>query len=115
MAEKLAPEKRHNLFHNGSIRFVESLRQIVLEYIYMGVHSFFKRWVNHLFRSEGFRVGSNAGRGNNIYITLPPNVPTKLFFCKIQSDMSKLHDLCSPIKADSSFWTTEDDPMHSLL
>ncbi|XP_010262850.1 PREDICTED: nudC domain-containing protein 2 isoform X1 [Nelumbo nucifera] len=61
----------------------------------------------------------------NIYITLPPNVPTKLFYCKIQSKHVEVgikgnspylnHDLTGPVKTDSSFWTLEDDIMHITL
>ncbi|RVW79060.1 hypothetical protein CK203_048213 [Vitis vinifera] len=53
----------------------------------------------------------------NVYITLPPNVPTKLFYCKIQSKHVEVgikgnppylnHDLSCPVKTDSSFWTLE--------
>ncbi|KAJ9686975.1 hypothetical protein PVL29_015715 [Vitis rotundifolia] len=61
----------------------------------------------------------------NVYITLPPNVPTKLFYCKIQSKHVEVgikgnppylnHDLSCPVKTDSSFWTLEDDTMHITL
>ncbi|KAL5699073.1 hypothetical protein ACHQM5_030025 [Ranunculus cassubicifolius] len=61
----------------------------------------------------------------NMYINLPPNVPTKLFYCKIQSKHVELgikgnppylnHDLTCPVKTDSSFWTLEDDIMHITL
>ncbi|GFY82102.1 HSP20-like chaperones superfamily protein [Actinidia rufa] len=61
----------------------------------------------------------------NIYITLPPNTSTKLFYCKIQSKHVELgikgnppylnHDLSSPVKTDCSFWTIEDDIMHITL
>ncbi|KAF5182551.1 Hsp20-like chaperones superfamily protein [Thalictrum thalictroides] len=61
----------------------------------------------------------------NIYITLPPNVPTKLFSCKIQAKHVEVgikgnppylnHDLTCPVKTDSSFWTLEDDIMHITL
>ncbi|KAG5533509.1 hypothetical protein RHGRI_027628 [Rhododendron griersonianum] len=61
----------------------------------------------------------------NIYITLPPNVPTKLFHCKIQPKHVEVgikgnppylnHDLSSPVKTDCSFWTIEDDIMHITL
>lgn len=61
----------------------------------------------------------------NIYITLPPNVHSKQFYCKIQSKHLELgikgnppylnHDLSSSVKTDSSFWTLEDDIMHITL
>ncbi|KAK9155709.1 hypothetical protein Sjap_003189 [Stephania japonica] len=61
----------------------------------------------------------------NMYIALPPNVPTKLFHCKIQSKHVEVgikgnppylnHDLTCPVKTDSSFWTLEDDIMHITL
>ncbi|KAF6153608.1 hypothetical protein GIB67_027475 [Kingdonia uniflora] len=65
----------------------------------------------------------------NIYITLPPNVPSKLFHCKVQSKHVEVgikgnppylnvgikHDLTCPVKTDSSFWTIEDDIMHITL
>ncbi|KAK9133414.1 hypothetical protein Scep_012942 [Stephania cephalantha] len=61
----------------------------------------------------------------NMYITLPPNVPTKLFCCKIQSKHVEVgikgnppylnHDLTCPVKTDSSFWTLEDEIMHITL
>ncbi|KAJ9540695.1 hypothetical protein OSB04_027201 [Centaurea solstitialis] len=51
----------------------------------------------------------------NMYITLPKEVPTKLFYCKIQSKHVEVgikgnppylnHDLSSAVKTDSSFWT----------
>lgn len=51
----------------------------------------------------------------NMYIPLPPNVPTKLFYSKIQSKHVEVgikgnppylnHDLQHPVKTDSSFWT----------
>ncbi|KAK7286825.1 hypothetical protein RJT34_22099 [Clitoria ternatea] len=91
MAEKLAPEKRHNFVHNG---------QKVFE------------WDQTLDEV-------------NIYINLPPNVHSKQFYCKIQSKHLELgikgnppylnHDLTSPVKTDSSFWTLEDDIMHITL
>ncbi|XP_058109075.1 uncharacterized protein LOC131252514 [Magnolia sinica] len=61
----------------------------------------------------------------NIYISLPPNVPTKLFSCTIQSTHLQVgirgnppylnHDLTCPVKTDSSFWTLEDGTMHITL
>ncbi|KAL0368831.1 UNVERIFIED_CONTAM: hypothetical protein Scaly_1102000 [Sesamum calycinum] len=55
----------------------------------------------------------------NMYITLPPNVPKKLFCCKIDSKHVEVgikgnppylnHDLMHPVKTDSSFWTLEED------
>ncbi|PNX95395.1 nudC domain-containing protein 2-like, partial [Trifolium pratense] len=61
----------------------------------------------------------------NIYINLPPKVNSKQFYCKIQSKHIELgikgnppflnHDLTSPVKTDSSFWTLEDDIMHITL
>uniref|UniRef100_A0A2N9EH54 CS domain-containing protein n=1 Tax=Fagus sylvatica TaxID=28930 RepID=A0A2N9EH54_FAGSY len=61
----------------------------------------------------------------NMYINLPPNVPSKQFYCKIQSKHVELgikgnppylnHDLTCPVKTDSSFWTLEDDIMHITL
>ncbi|XP_021816324.1 nudC domain-containing protein 2 [Prunus avium] len=61
----------------------------------------------------------------NMYINLPPNVPSKQFFCKIQSKHVEVgikgnppylnHDLTSPVKTDCSFWTLEDDIMHITL
>ncbi|KAH9308351.1 hypothetical protein KI387_036262, partial [Taxus chinensis] len=61
----------------------------------------------------------------DIYIPLPKNVPTKLFYCKIQSQHLEVgikgnppylnHDLTSPVKVDSSIWTLEDDIMHITL
>lgn len=91
MAEKLAPEKRHDFFHGGQKVFEwdQTLEEV------------------------------------NIYITLPPNVPTKLFHCKIQPKHVEVgikgnppylnHDLSSPVKTDCSFWTIEDDIMHITL
>ncbi|CAM8998957.1 unnamed protein product [Rhodiola kirilowii] len=61
----------------------------------------------------------------NMYISLPPNVPAKQFYCKIQSQHVELgikgsspylnHDLTRTVKTDSSFWTIEDDVMHITL
>uniref|UniRef100_A0A803LXC8 CS domain-containing protein n=1 Tax=Chenopodium quinoa TaxID=63459 RepID=A0A803LXC8_CHEQI len=61
----------------------------------------------------------------NMYIALPPNVPTKLFYSKIQSKHVEVgikgnppylnHDLQHPVKTDSSFWTLEDDSLHITL
>ncbi|KAL4576158.1 hypothetical protein LXL04_012247 [Taraxacum kok-saghyz] len=61
----------------------------------------------------------------NMYITLPKEVPTKLFYCKVQSKHVEVgiegnppylnHDLSSPVKTDSSFWTIEDDTLHITL
>ncbi|XP_078182012.1 protein BOBBER 1-like [Carex rostrata] len=88
LAEKLAPEKRHKFVHNG---------QKVFE------------WDQTLEEVD-------------MYIDLPQNVPKKLFYCKIQSKHIELgikgnppylnHDLSSPVKTDSSFWTLG---MHHLL
>lgn len=91
MAEKLAPEKRHSFVHNG---------QKVFE------------WDQTLEEVD-------------VYINLPPNVHPKQFYCKIQSKHVEVgikgnppylnHDLASPVKTDSSFWTLEDDIMHITL
>ncbi|KAK1318092.1 hypothetical protein QJS10_CPB04g01753 [Acorus calamus] len=92
MAEKLAPDKRHSFFHG---------EQKVFE------------WDQTLEEV-------------NIYITLPPGVPSKLFFCNIRSTHVQVgikgnstlyldHDLASPVKTDSSFWTLEDGTMHITL
>lgn len=91
MADKLAPEKRHIFLHNGEKVF---------------------EWDQTLDEV-------------NIYINLPPNVHSKQFYCKIQSKHIELgikgnppflnHDLTSPVKTDSSFWTLEDDIMHITL
>ncbi|OAY74685.1 nudC domain-containing protein 2 [Ananas comosus] len=61
----------------------------------------------------------------NVYIDLPPNVSTKLFYCKIQSKHIEVgirgnppylnHELVHPVKTDSSFWTLEDGVMHITL
>ncbi|XP_068651727.1 uncharacterized protein [Aristolochia californica] len=61
----------------------------------------------------------------NMYITLPSDVPTKMFCCKIQSKHLEVgikgnppylnHDLACPVKTDSSFWTLEDGTMHITL
>eukprot|EP01018_Ginkgo_biloba_P017571 Gb_32047 [translate_table: standard] len=61
----------------------------------------------------------------DIYITLPKNVPSKLFSCKIHSKHLEVgikgnppylnHDLACPVKVDSSFWTLEDGTMHITL
>ncbi|KAL5726394.1 hypothetical protein ACHQM5_009440 [Ranunculus cassubicifolius] len=97
MAEKLAPEKRHSFVHG------------------VKGHFFF---TNSLFWDQTLEEV-------NIYINLPPNVPTKLFYCKIQSKHVELgikgnppylnHDLTCPVKIDSSFWTLEDDIIHITL
>ncbi|KAJ0718877.1 putative CS domain, HSP20-like chaperone, NudC family [Helianthus annuus] len=91
MAEKLAPEKRHSFFH-GSQKVFE--------------------WDQTLDEV-------------NMYINLPTGVPTKLFYCKILSKHVEVgikgnppymnHDLSSPVKTDSSFWTIEDDVLHITL
>ncbi|KAL8129952.1 hypothetical protein V2J09_019107 [Rumex salicifolius] len=61
----------------------------------------------------------------NMYINLPPNVPSKQFYSKIQSKHVEVgikgnppylnHELLHPVKTDSSFWTIEDDVMHITL
>ncbi|XP_047322920.1 nudC domain-containing protein 2 [Impatiens glandulifera] len=61
----------------------------------------------------------------NVYITLPPNVSKKLFYCKIESKHVEVgikgsppylnHDLNGPVKTDSSFWTIEDEILHITL
>ncbi|KAJ4774869.1 NudC domain-containing protein 2 [Rhynchospora pubera] len=91
MAEKLAPEKRHEFVHNGQKVFEwdQTLEEV------------------------------------NMYIDLPQTVPKKLFYCKIQSKHIEVgikgnppylnHDLSSPVKTDSSFWTLEDEVMHVTL
>ncbi|KAJ4776995.1 NudC domain-containing protein 2 [Rhynchospora pubera] len=83
MAEKLAPEKRHEFVHNGQKVFEwdQTLEEV------------------------------------NMYIDLPQTVPKKLFYCKIQSKHIEVgikgnppylnHDLSSPVKTDSSFWTLD--------
>ncbi|KAG6490274.1 hypothetical protein ZIOFF_051563 [Zingiber officinale] len=60
----------------------------------------------------------------NMYIDLPPNVPKKLFYCKIQSGHVEVgikgnppylnHDLACPVKTDSSFWTLGNTFMFSF-
>ncbi|KAL6527259.1 hypothetical protein OROGR_016349 [Orobanche gracilis] len=91
MAEKLAPEKRHNFIHNGQKVFEwdQTLEEV------------------------------------NMYITLPPSVPKKLFYCRIDSKHVEVgikgnppylnHEFTCPVKTDSSFWTLEDDIMHITL
>ncbi|XP_039123798.1 nudC domain-containing protein 2 [Dioscorea cayenensis subsp. rotundata] len=61
----------------------------------------------------------------NLYIDLPPDVPSKLFYGKIQAQHLEVgikgnppylnHDLAAPVKTDSSFWTLEDGVMHVTL
>ncbi|XP_006848216.2 nudC domain-containing protein 2 [Amborella trichopoda] len=91
MAEKLAPEKRHSFVHRGQKVFEwdQTLEEV------------------------------------NIYISLPQGVPTKLFFCNVQPKHLEVgikgnppylnHDVASPVKVDSSFWTLEDGTMHITL
>ncbi|XP_039013656.1 nudC domain-containing protein 2-like [Hibiscus syriacus] len=91
MTEKLAPEKRHKFLHNGKkvFEWYQTLEEV------------------------------------NFYINLPPYVCSKQFYCKIQSKHVEVgikgnapyldHDLFSPVKTDSSFWTLEDDIMHITL
>ncbi|XP_042386128.1 nudC domain-containing protein 2-like [Zingiber officinale] len=91
MAEKLASEKRHSFVNGG---------QKVFE------------WDQTLEEVD-------------MYIDLPPKVPKKLFYCKIQSEHLEVgikgnpsylnYDLACPVKADSSFWTLEDEVMHITL
>ncbi|KAG6550638.1 hypothetical protein Mapa_007735 [Marchantia paleacea] len=61
----------------------------------------------------------------NIYIPLPPNVPSRMLYCTIKPQHLELgikgnppylnHDLAGPVKLDGSFWTIEDDIMHITL
>ncbi|KAF3774580.1 NudC domain-containing protein 2 [Nymphaea thermarum] len=61
----------------------------------------------------------------NIYITLPENVPKKLFYCNVLPNHLEVgikgnppylnHDLAGPVKIDCSFWTLEDGIMHVTL
>ncbi|CAA6668818.1 unnamed protein product [Spirodela intermedia] len=83
----------------------------------------------HSFVHEGKKVfeWDQTLEEVNMYIPLPPgNIPTKLFYCKIQpqhivvgirgSDHPFLdHGLTAPVKTDSSFWTLEDGTMHVSL
>ncbi|GKU93356.1 hypothetical protein SLEP1_g6957 [Rubroshorea leprosula] len=91
MAEKLAPEKRHNFIHNGQRVFEwdQTLDEVNI-YINLppNVHS--KQFYCKI-QSKHFEVGI---KGNPPYLN---------------------HDLSGPVKTDSSFWTLEDDIMHITL
>nr|CAD1820254.1 unnamed protein product [Ananas comosus var. bracteatus] len=75
-------------------------------------------------RAKGVRMGSDPGGGERLHRS-PPNVSTKLFYCKIQSKHIEVgirgnppylnHELVHPVKTDSSFWTLEDGVMHVTL
>ncbi|KEH34247.1 p23-like NUD (nuclear distribution)-like protein [Medicago truncatula] len=119
MAEKLAPEKRHIFLHNGTFLFHLS--------IFIPFHFYSIKQTNSFFFNLGQKVfeWDQTLDEVNIYINLPPNVHSKLFYCTIQSKHIELgikgnppflnHDLTSPVKTDSSFWTLEDDIMHITL
>lgn len=61
----------------------------------------------------------------NLYISLPKEVPKKLFTCSIKTKHLEIgikgnppylnHDLAGLVKLDSSFWTIEDEIMHVFL
>ncbi|XP_050221280.1 uncharacterized protein LOC126671546 [Mercurialis annua] len=81
----------------------------------------------HAFIQNGQRVfeWDQTLEEVNMYLNLPPNVPPKQFYCKIESTHLQLgikgnppylnHDLSCPVKTDSSFWTLEDGIMHITL
>lgn len=85
MAEKLAPEKRHDFIHNGF-----SLSLLCLS-IYVIVFWFHSRDLIDLCSSFLDVIGQKVFEWDqtleevNMYITLPPNVHPKAFHCKIQS------------------------------
>ncbi|KAL9320042.1 hypothetical protein ACSQ67_011881 [Phaseolus vulgaris] len=91
MAEKLAPEKRHNFIHNGEKVFEwdQTLDEVNI-YINLppNVHS--KQFYCKI-QSKHLELGI---KGNPPYLN---------------------HDLTCPVKTDSSFWTLEDDIMHITM
>ncbi|KAG9453281.1 hypothetical protein H6P81_006185 [Aristolochia fimbriata] len=76
-------------------------------------------------KRHSFIHGDQTIEEVNVYIVLPSNVPTKMFYSKIQSKHIEVgikgnppylnHDLTFPVKIDSSFWTLEDGTMHITL
>ncbi|KAL0843598.1 hypothetical protein Bca101_016843 [Brassica carinata] len=126
MAEKLAPEKRHDFVHNGSLSFSPRLS------VYMSLQSdlifdrlWFSIWDMMLLIGQKVFEWDQTLEEVNLYITLPPNVHPKAFHCRIQSKHLEVgikgnppylnHDLSAPVKTDCSFWTLEDDIMHITL
>ncbi|KAG2333315.1 hypothetical protein Bca4012_017006 [Brassica carinata] len=91
MAEKLAPEKRHDFVHNGQKVFEwdQTLEEVNL-YITLppNVHP---KAFHCRIQSKHLEVGI---KGNPPYLN---------------------HDLSAPVKTDCSFWTLEDDIMHITL
>lgn len=79
MAEKLAPEKRHIFLHNGTFLFHLS--------IFIPFHFYSIKQTNSFFFNLGQKVfeWDQTLDEVNIYINLPPNVHSKLFYCTIQS------------------------------
>ncbi|XVE79406.1 hypothetical protein DITRI_Ditri14bG0056000 [Diplodiscus trichospermus] len=125
MSEKLAPEKRHSFIHNGLSFFPLFLHLDVLLFGVCDFKVYFFVVIFFFFSGEKVFEWDQTLEEVNIYINLPPNVHFKQFYCKIQSKHIEVgikgnppylnHDLFSPVKTDSSFWTLEDDIMHITL
>uniref|UniRef100_A0A0C9RHR9 TSA: Wollemia nobilis Ref_Wollemi_Transcript_20051_800 transcribed RNA sequence n=1 Tax=Wollemia nobilis TaxID=56998 RepID=A0A0C9RHR9_9CONI len=91
MAEKLAPDKRHNFMHNG---------QKVFE------------WDQTLEEVNIYIPLPKNVPGKMFYCKIQP----KHLELGIKENPPYLnHDLTSPVKVDSSIWTLEDDIMHITL
>ncbi|XP_054819943.1 uncharacterized protein LOC129318956 isoform X2 [Prosopis cineraria] len=102
MAEKLAPEKRHNFVHNGSKVFEwdQTLDEVNM-YINLPPNVSTKQFYCKI-QSKHIEVGI---KGNSPYLN-------GLF---VSFGMLSQHELTCPVKTDSSFWTLEDDIMHITL
>lgn len=81
MAEKLAPEKRHSFVHNGS--FLSSSNW-VSELFWSPVKSL-NDLILFCFSGQKVFEWDQTLEEVNMYISLPPNVHPKQFYCKIQS------------------------------
>lgn len=87
MSEKVAPDNRHSFLHNG-------LSLVSCLYISVFFFMAFVIWKNSLLciivkkisRWKGIWMGSDLVRGKVLHRFTPPNVHSKQFYCKIQSE-----------------------------
>lgn len=94
MAEKLAPEKRHNFVHNGKRgKKKKEKERIFIKNPIFRILGFLGLWIEFylIFFFFGIFAGQKVFEWDqtldevNIYIDLPPKVPKNLFHAKIQS------------------------------
>ena len=106
MAEKLAPEKRHSFLHNGfslsliNLKWFRLISVSATETVFSIFH--FDFW-DFFFSGEKVFEWDQTLEEVNMYINLPPNVPSKQFYCKIQSKHVELGIKGNPPYLNVSF------------